>query len=89
MMKTCVTILNLERQYPLKTVSTPSPPDNSEHGVEVLALSAVQGDLDEVFDGLHPLQGVGFLQDLCGDPKGLLVYHLLKLFQITTSNRGV
>lgn len=73
----------------LKTDSTLNPPDNSEHGVEILALSAVQGDLDEVFDGLHPLQGVGLLQDLCGHPEGLLVYHLLKLFQITTSHRGV
>lgn len=69
----------------LRTASTRNPPDDSKHGVKVLALSAVQGNLDEVFDGLHPLQGVGFLQDLCGHPKGLLVYHLLKLFQITTS----
>lgn len=72
-----------------QTASTLGPPDNSEHGVEVLALSAVKGDLDEVFDGLHPLEGVGLLQDLCGHPEGLLVYHLLKLFQITTAHRGV
>lgn len=61
-------------------------PDDSEHRVEVLALSAVQGDLNEVFNGLHPLQGVGLLQDLCGDPEGLLVNHLFKLFQIATSH---
>lgn len=61
------------------------PPDNCEHGVKVLALSAVKGDLDEVFDGLHPLEGVGLLQDLRGYPEGLLVNHLFKLFQITTS----
>lgn len=60
------------------------PPDNSKHGVEILALSAVQCDLDEVLDGLHPLQGVGLLQDLCGHPEGLLVYDLFKLLQVTT-----
>lgn len=69
--------------------ATLSQPDNSKHGVEVLALSAVKGDLDEVFDGFHPFQSVGLLQDLCGHPEGLLVYHLLKLFQIATSHRGV
>lgn len=64
-------------------------PDNGEHGVEVLALSAVQGDLDEVLDGLHSLQSIGFFQDLRGHPKCLLVYHLFKLFQIPASYRCV
>lgn len=49
----------------------------------------MQRDLDEVFDGLHSLEGVGLLQDLRGDPEGLLVYHLLKLLQVTTSHRRV
>ena len=61
-----------------------SIPDYSKHGVEVLALSAVQRNLDEMLDGLHPLQGIGLLQDFRGHPEGLLVYHLLKLFEITT-----
>lgn len=77
------------RHKPFQTAPTLSPPDNSEHGVEVLALSAVQGDLDEVLDGLHALQGVGLLQDLSGDPEGLLVYHLLELLQVATSRGGV
>lgn len=64
---------------------TLSSPDDSKHGVEVLALSAVQSNLNEVLYGLHPLHGIGLLQDLRGDPEGLLVYHLLKLFQIATS----
>src|SRR4029434_4549440 len=34
-------------------------PDNGEHGVEVLALAAVQRDLDEVLDDLHALELVG------------------------------
>lgn len=67
----------------------PHPPDDGEHGVEILALSAVQRDLDEVLDGLHSLQGVGLLQDLRSDPEGLLVDHLLKLLQVTTSHRRV
>lgn len=71
------------------TAAALSQPDNSEHGVEVLALSAVKGDLDEVLDGFHPLHSVGLLQDLCGHPEGLLVDHLLKLLQIATSRRGV
>lgn len=71
------------------THCSPHPPDDGEHGVEILALSAVQRDLDEVFDGLHSLQGVGLLQDLRGDPEGLLVYHLLELLQVTTSHRRV
>lgn len=71
------------------TDRSPRPPDDGEHGVEILALSAVQRDLDEVFDGLHSLQGVGLLQDLRGDPEGLLVYHLLKLLQVATSHRRV
>lgn len=49
----------------------------------------MQGDLDEVLDGLHSLQGIGFFQDLRGHPEGLLVYHLFELFQITASYRGV
>lgn len=64
-------------------------PDNGEHGVEVLALSAVQSDLDEVLDGLHSLQSTGFFQDLRGHPERLLVYHLFELFQITASYRRV
>lgn len=60
-------------------------PDNGKHGVEVLALSAVQGNLDEMLDGLHSLQSIGFFQDLRGHPERLLVYNLFKLFQITAS----
>ena len=52
-------------------------PDDGKHGVEVLALSAVQGDLDEEFDNLHPLQSVALLQDFRGNPESLLVDHLL------------
>jgi len=64
-------------------------PDDGEHGVEVLALPAVQGDLHVVLDGLHPLQGAGLLQDLRGDPEGLLVDHLLKLLQVPAPQRRV
>lgn len=64
-------------------------PDNGKHGVEVLALSAVQGDLDEVLDGLHSLQGIGFFQDFRRHPERLLVYHVFELFQIAAAYRGV
>lgn len=57
-------------------------PDDGEHGVEVLALAAVQGNLDKVLDDLHPLQLVGLAHDLRSYPEGFLVDHLLELLQI-------
>lgn len=48
----------------------------------------MQGNLNEVLDGFHSLQGIGFLQDLRGHPEGLLVDHLLKLLQVSASHHG-
>lgn len=60
-------------------------PDYGEHGVEVLALATVEGDLDEVLDGLHSLKCVGFLEYFCSYPEGLLIDELLKLLQVSIS----
>lgn len=49
----------------------------------------MQGDLDEVLDGLHSLQGIGFFQDFRRHPERLLVYHVFELFQIAAAYRGV
>lgn len=48
-------------------------PDDGKHGVEILALAAVQCNLDEVLDGLHALELVGLPCDLGGHPEGLVV----------------
>lgn len=56
-------------------------PDNGKHGVEVLALAAVQGDLDEVLDVLHALELVGLPRHLRGHPEGLMVDGLLKALE--------
>ena len=60
-------------------------PDDGEHGVEVLALAAVQGDLDEELDGLHALHGVGLTQDFRGHPERLLVDDLLELLEVAAT----
>lgn len=59
----------------------PISPDDGKHGVEVLALAAVQGDLDEVLDGLHAFELVGLPRHLCGHPEGLVVDGLLEALQ--------
>lgn len=68
--------------------SFPILPDDGKHGVEVLALATVQGDLDEVFDVLHPFELVGLPRHLCGHPEGLVVDGLLKAFQAGRARLG-
>lgn len=63
-------------------------PDDGKHWVEVLALAAVQGDLDEVLDGLHALELVGLPRHLCGHPEGLVIDGLLKALQASWACLG-
>lgn len=65
-----------------------SLPDDGEHGVEVLALAAVQGDLDEVLDGFHTFELVGLPRHLRGHPEGLVVDGLLEALQAGRARLG-
>lgn len=61
---------------------TQTLPDYGKHRVEVLAVTAVKGNLYKVLDDLHSFGQVGFLYYLCGDPEGLLVHKILKVAQV-------
>ena len=63
-------------------------PDDGKHGVEVLAFAAVQGDLDEVLDGLHALELVGLPRHLGGHPEGLVIDCLLEALQAGRARLG-
>ena len=63
-------------------------PDDGEHGVEVLALAAVQRDLDEVLDGLHAFELVRLSRHLRGHPEGLVVNGLLEALQAGRARLG-
>lgn len=58
------------------------PADDGEHGVEVLAVAAVKGDLYKVLDDLHSFGRIAFLYDLCGDPEGLLVHKTFEVAKV-------
>lgn len=60
-------------------------PDDCKHGVKILALPAVQSYLDEMLNGLHPLQLVRLPQNLRGYPERLLVNDLLEFLQVGTA----
>lgn len=63
-------------------------PDDSKHGVEVFALSTVQGDLDEVLDDLHALELVGLSHHLCCHPEGFVVDGLLEALEADGAHLG-
>lgn len=63
-------------------------PDDGKHGAEVLALPAVQGDLDEVLNDLHAFELVGLPRHFCSHPEGLVVDGLLEALQAGRTRLG-